>query len=113
MTTTTIELPLYNDPYFSYDIDLQGTNRKLTFRWNERASSWHFDIIHDTGEPVVLGVRMVKNYPMLIDYELTGFGLNGYFALVDAGEYKSGKLSTSPEALVQWYRLFYIYTTED
>ena len=113
MTTNIIELPLYSDPYFSYNIDLEGVNRTLTFRWNDRANSWHFDITQEEGKSVVAGIRVVANYPMLVDYQLDEYSMTGYFALVDAGSFSSGKLDTKPEAMSQWYKLFYIYTTEN
>lgn len=107
-----IQLPLFTDVYHEYSLPLEDDNFILTFLWQERTSSWYMDIRKDDLTPVVLGIRLVIDFPILADYKLKDFGLNGYFVLEDKGQYISNKLSTSPEALADNYQLFYLYPEE-
>lgn len=113
MKRSITEIPLYSDPYFSYSVALEGVNRTLTFKWNTRTSSWSFNVVHDDGTVIVQGIRLVLDYPILVDYRLGGKELTGYFVLVDSGDFPSNKLSTSPDALPQWYKFFYVYEIEE
>lgn len=107
------ELPLYSEPYYEYRIALEDEARVVTFRWQDRTSSWYLDVKQDDLTPVVLGIKLVPYYPILADYQLQELGVNGYFVLVDSGDFITDKLSASPEALAQYYRLFYVYEEED
>jgi hypothetical protein len=113
MTQLITELPLYSEPYHEYRIALEDQARVVTFRWQDRTSSWYIDLKQDDLTPIVLGVRIVPYYPILADYQLQEKGINGYFVLVDKGDFISDKLNTSPQSLSQFYRLFYIYEDED
>lgn len=113
MAQIITELPLYNDSYYEYRIALEDQARVITFRWQDRTSSWYLDINQDDLTPLILGIRIVPYYPILADYQLQDKGLNGYFVLVDSGDFITDNLSNSPEALAQYYRLFYIYEEED
>ena len=113
MKQVITELPLYSDPHFSYSVSLEKVNRALEFKWNSRTSTWSFNVVNDNGEVVVQGIKLVLNYPILVDYRLAEKGLTGYFFLADAGEFPSNKLSTAPEEIAQWYRLFYVYEIEE
>lgn len=113
MTQISTELPLYSDPFYEYRIALEDEARAITLRWQDRTSSWYLDVKQDDLTPIVLGIKIVPYYPILADYQLQGFGINGYFVLVDSGDFVTDKLDTSPEALAQYYRLFYIYEEED
>lgn len=107
------ELPLYPEPFYEYRIALEDEARLVTFRWQDRTSSWYIDVKQDDLTPVVLGIKLVPYYPILADYQLQESGINGYFVLVDSGDLITDKLDASPEALAQYYRLFYVYEEED
>lgn len=107
------ELPLYSDSYYEYRIALEDEARVVTFRWQDRTSSWYLDVKQDDLTPVVLGIKLVPYYPILADYQLQELGINGYFVLVDSGDFITDKIATSPEALAQYYKLFYVYEEED
>lgn len=113
MATVISKLPLFSDPITSYSVDVEGVNRTIVFKWNNRTSNWHFDLINDDGTVVVEGIKLVPNYPMLVDYQLEEKDLTGYFCLVDAGSFPSNKLNVGPESLPQWYELYYVYFTEE
>lgn len=113
MAQVITELPLYDDPYYEYRIALEDEARVMTFRWQDRTSSWYIDLKQDDLTPIVLGIKLVPYYPILADYQLQEKGINGYLVLTDSGDFLSNKLDSSPESLAQFYRLFYIYEDED
>jgi len=64
-----IEIPLNGAPaFFSVEIDLDRRTYELTFLWNERSESWFMDIAILPGGVLVAGVRVVPDYPMLLQY---------------------------------------------
>jgi hypothetical protein len=109
MATITLEIPTYPEPYFQYTTVIEDSNKLITLRWVDRTSSWYIDIKQEDLTPIVEGVRLVPYYPLLTDYALTSAGMTGYFLLIDSGSYLSNKLGENPEALNQYYKLYYIY----
>ena len=113
MAQVFTELPLYSDPFYEYRIALEDQARVVSFRWQDRTSSWYMDIKQDDLTPVVLSIKLVPYYPILADYQLQESGLNGYLVLVDKGDFITNKLNESTNSLPQFYRLFYIYEEEE
>ena len=62
------------------------------------------------GEAVVLGLRLVPNYPTLLDYALPN--LSGYMWLEPIGS-SIERIRTDPFLLSKYFRLFYIFNSED
>jgi hypothetical protein len=112
MSTQVQELPLYDDPYFEYTLNIEDENKIFTLRWADRTASWYIDIKKEDLTPIIEGVRLVSYFPLLADYALSDKNITGYIYLVDSGDYISNKLSNNPEALKQYYRMFYIYEEE-
>ena len=112
MATIVLEIPTYVDPYFQYTTVIEDSTKLITLRWMDRTSSWYLDIKQEDLTPVVEGVKLVPYYPVLIDYALSDSGISGYFLLVDSGSYISNKLGDNPEALNQYYKLYYVYEEE-
>ena len=113
MAQFRVELPLFSEPYHEYRTALEDQSVLLTFRWQDRTSSWYMDIKQDDLTPIVLGIKLVPYFPILADYQLQDRGLGGYLVLIDAGDFQSNKLNNSPAAMKQFYRLFYVYEEED
>lgn len=113
MASIVTELPLYSEPYFEYAINLEDVTRTLTFRWQDRNSSWYLDVRQGDDEYIVKGVRLVQDFPILYEYVLDEKDMSGYFCLIDAGDYSSGKLADDYTSLAKFYRLFYIYTESE
>jgi len=51
--------------FFSVEAELDRVPYLMTFRWNERSESWFMDLSALPGGPIVQGVRVVPDYPML------------------------------------------------
>ncbi|MNF38534.1 hypothetical protein D3C85_584980 [compost metagenome] len=108
MTYSITQLPLYQDTFYRYTINLEGRQRTLNFYWNERDGGWHFDIKNTNGVSVLLGQKLVPLYPIAADYRLEDKDLTGYFYLAP------NNLSTVVDPLdstviPQFFKLYYIY----
>ena len=57
-------LPVFQVPCFSYRISLDGAEYKLRFRWQDRTSSWYFDLWSASGVPLISGRRVGVNWPL-------------------------------------------------
>lgn len=55
-------------PYYTLRTRLDGRDYNMRFAWNERAERWHLDIMTDTGELLVAGIKLVANWPLLRFY---------------------------------------------
>lgn len=111
-TTTIVQLPLYTDPIYRYGATIGEESKQFTFYWNARCAQWHMDIRNEDQTDVALGVALVAQYPMLTDYSLGMYGIDGYFMLLPANESQVKSLNTSMLSMPQDFELFYIYTSE-
>lgn len=103
-----INLPLFDDVYYTYSIALENNKFIVSFLWNERDKAWRMSIRREDQRPVVLGYKIVSSYPMMADYALEDDGLSGYFVLFPKS-YENYTLNDSPEAMSQYYNLLYMY----
>ncbi len=76
----TVYCPLYEDAYYSYDINLDEEAFTLTFRWNSRLDYYVMDIQDAEEEYILQGVAVVPSYPLIEQYSLSE--LSGDFFLV-------------------------------
>lgn len=81
MTYRLTALPLYADPVFSYSVSLEGQNIELRFYTNTRQNRYHFDVVADDGSIILEGLPLLPNTPIGDKYDLSEFGLTGYFYL--------------------------------
>lgn len=75
--------------------------------WNERAESWFYSLYLADNTPLVLGERLVPNYPLISEYSIEG--LSGYFLLLSKAETDSEKYITNTRQLSQYYDFYYTY----
>lgn len=113
MTTVYTELPLFSDLRYRYASTLQGVSYQFTFYWNSRVMQWHMDIRLEDQTPVVLGIALVAQYPMLQDYNLEEIGLTGYFALMPVNVSVATQLGNESSVMPEFFKLYYIYVTEE
>lgn len=106
MALQYVPMPLYADPFYTYRISLEGNSYTFNVYYNERAEGWFFDLYEEAGTPVVLGERLVANYPILLDYALEN--LTGYMYLEPIGN-SVERYRTDPFLLSKYFRLFYLY----
>ena len=101
-----IEIPLSPvSSYFSQPTTLDNKEYELVFQWNFRANRWFFTI-SSAGTPVIQGLPLVVNYPILKRYQKILKGLpDGALLLHDT----SGKNEEPTRGnLGQTVKLFYV-----
>jgi len=103
-----VNLPLYDDPFYTYSAAIEGKRYIFTYRWNGRDSAWRMDIRHDNQEPIILGHKMVSSFPMMADYTLEDDGISGYFVLLPKSR-EMGILHEQIGNMKQYYNLYYVY----
>lgn len=108
MAFSITELPLYQDTFYRYTVNLEGQQRIMNFYWNEKDGGWHFDLRNSDSTPILLGQKLVPQHPIAADYRLDGFGLTGYFIMYPLN------LSVTVDPLdsmviPQFFKLYYIY----
>lgn len=62
MDYTIIEVPNKNDSMSR--IVLNNTVYNIRFTYNDTADYWKFGLYTSTGEPIVIGVKIVPNFPL-------------------------------------------------
>lgn len=65
-----IACPLFNNPYYSYTIDLSGDTYTLTFRYSSRANNYLMDIQDAEDNYIIRGVKLVPVLPLTFQYSL-------------------------------------------
>ena len=105
MTVMFVTLPLHSDEDYQYTIALEKVAYNIRLYYNFRMEQWVMDLRYANNEPLVLGVAIVPNYPMLVDYILP---LSGMFWLEPIGK-KQNETITNPFELNKYYNFFYIY----
>lgn len=61
-------IPTTGDPYSSQRIALDGKSYTLSLAWNQYASSWSLSLFDENEEPIVVGLRVISNWPLLRYY---------------------------------------------
>lgn len=100
-----VELPLYQDPAYTYITSLERVAYKLRFYYNERMQQWIVDLYYANNDPVVLGEAVVPGYPMFLDYTTE---LSGFLWLEPIGKSQNETIQ-NPFELNKYYRLYYFY----
>lgn len=101
--TTTLVIPVESGlADQQMDISLEGKVFTLRVTWNEFAGYWYLTLFHRAGEPIIEGVKMVKNIFLLKRYQLSE--LAGDFIFLDNN---SGKLRPDFDSLGTDHLLIY------
>lgn len=116
----TQAIPLDVAPYYEQQVSLENRVFTLIFAYNETAKAWYMDIKDANREPVIDGLCLVPAYPMILDYQLQEYGLNGAFYLLPKATTTPASVPASlpnvGETLINlttYYELKYIYSEED
>lgn len=56
---------------------------RLRFTWNQRESSWYMDILDIDDNNIMLGVKLVANYQLLLQYKAMAELPKGDFIMMD------------------------------
>ena len=111
MADNYVTMPLFGDPFYTYTISLQGESYIFEFLYNERAKLYFISLYNADNVPIILGEALVPNYPIFEDYAT--FPLTGFLWMEEKADIISEPYKAYPEAIDQYYNLFYLYETED
>lgn len=101
-----VDLPLYADSFYSYSVSLENVSYTIEILYNERQKLWHMSLFTEDGDPIIQGIALVPQYPILQGYLIDG--LTGFFWLTPIPSLTSEKYITEPESLNQYYTFKYI-----
>jgi hypothetical protein len=74
MTVPMLVLPVLTDtPRYSTRVTLDKVNYWYDLEWIDREAAWFLSLYADDRTPLVLGVRVVVNFPFLARYREPGF----------------------------------------
>ncbi len=54
-----------SDPFQSFKARLDGRDYLLSLAYNQREDRWYLSIADDEGNPIVSGIKVLANYPLL------------------------------------------------
>jgi hypothetical protein len=55
-------------PYYSERVRLDGRDYVLRFAWNEREERWYLSFLTGSEEPILMGIKLIANWPLLDSY---------------------------------------------
>jgi hypothetical protein len=67
MSTLTIPTSKI-EAFYSQRTRLDGREYLLRFAWNQREERWHLSIFDEAEQPIVQGLKLVANWPLLRFY---------------------------------------------
>lgn len=102
-----IDIPIQDEPFYDLSISLQGNSYILEFTYNERMSLYTMSLYDAERNPIVLGVGLVPEYPILLDYAIPD--MTGYFLLTRKPTNISEPYKLYPDQLSQYYYLMYVF----
>lgn len=88
-------IPTSADPYQTQKVRLDGTDYLLSLSYNQREDRLYLSLADDEENPIVSGIKVLANFPMLFRYR--------YNPAVPAGEIFAFDLTTdgSPPSLAE------------
>lgn len=102
-----VNMPLFEDEFYSYSISLENQSYIIKIYYNRRERRWYMDIFYPDEVPLILGMALVPDYPMAMEYPIDNF--NGFFWLEENPAIGTNKIDQYPRHLHKYYRFFYIY----
>lgn len=65
-------IPFKEPSYWREQITLSGVVFVFAFKWNALNEFWVMDIYDSEEQPLILGIKIVPNYPLLDQYSVDG-----------------------------------------
>lgn len=102
-----VDIPIIDEPFYDLSISLEGNSYIIEFTYNERMSLYTLSLFDAERNPIVLGVGLVPEYPILLDYAIPE--MTGYFLLTRKPTNISEPYKLYPDQLSQYYYLVYVF----
>lgn len=68
-----VEIPLSSSPQ-KFNIELAGTTRRLTFKWNRASHCWVMDVADENDVVLVAGIPLVTGADLLAQFGYLNLG---------------------------------------
>lgn len=81
MDYTIIEVPDMNDSISR--ITLRGRQYQIRFTWNDTGGFWTFGLLDALGAPLLIGVRIVPQFPLNLFYGTQELPVGVFAALTE------------------------------
>jgi hypothetical protein len=80
-----VQIPLFSaqTPRWTEKLVLDGTRYALGFNWNAREQDWYVDLADGSGNPILMGTKVVPGIPLWSHYKGAGGLPPGDLYLVD------------------------------
>ena len=101
-------MPLYSTPYYQYSAVIEGSKYTFKFSWNDEAQFWSFSLFDSSGNPLVLGVKLVPKFDFLKNYK---YKANIPNVIFDFRNVRDGNIIANQYDIEVDYRFGYIETT--
>lgn len=105
-----VDIPIQDDAFYDLSIALEGNSYIIEFTYVERMSLYTISLYDAERNPIVLGVGLVPEYPIMLDYAIPE--LTGYFLLTRKPTNISEPYKLYPDTLSEYYYLIYVYSEE-
>ena len=105
MVMKYVNLPLYSDPDYIYNVPLENVAYRIRMYFNIRVQCWVMDIYYSDNTPVVVGVKITPNFPILDGIPLP---LSGFFWLESVPK-EINEVVDDPYEIWKYYRFYYCY----
>lgn len=79
-----IELPLFKDPLYSMRVRLSGRDYIVRVDWNGREERFYLSLYDNDDAPVLLGLKLVENWPLLVRHHANAKVPPGELMVIDA-----------------------------
>jgi hypothetical protein len=91
----TLTIPTTEDPFQSQKVTLDGVPFVLSLAYNQREDRWYLSLADDEGNPLLSGLKLQANWPILFRYS--------YLTTIPAGELMAIDTTTdgSPPTLLE------------
>lgn len=103
-------IPTYQEPYQSLEVALADEAYTLKLRWNDGHAFWVIDLYDRDESPILLGVKMVKGFPLVRRYGIASLPRYGDLVVYDRGH--DGQEPTF-DGLGSRFLLYYVDWTDD
>jgi hypothetical protein len=97
-----LEIPLTNDPFKTFQIELDGNDYQFKIRWNDTDQSWFLDLVGVTNGIALYGLKLISGVNILGPH---GFASLGELYIAD---FEDRQTDPTLDDLGDRYKLLYV-----
>ena len=108
MAIRQIRLPLFNDPHYSYSVNLEGNTYILEFLFLERLQDWVLTLKDSEQNVLVRNQRLTQDTLLFRDYRLPNLS-GGFYFTQTSKQITADQAYENIENPKGFFNLYYIY----